>query len=131
MLIMRETKVTDERAERLRSAVQAVVKKLSEHCGKVRTLVNGFEVMQINNAEFSLDQPFYSTKSSLMMDAIKNLVRTYEALRREVRDVAQISYVLFGCLQLVESELSDAANEALLLLSFEVVNLHRPYREVC
>ena len=95
MLIMRETKVTDERAERLRSAVQAVVKKLSEHCGKVRTLVNGFEVMQINNAEFSLDQPFYSTKSSLTMDAIKNLVRTYEALRREVRGIAQMGYVEF------------------------------------
>lgn len=100
MLIMRETRATDESAERSRrrSAVEAIVKRLSEHCGKVRALVNGFEAMQMNNAEFGLDQPFYSTRSSLTMDAIKNMMKTYESLRRDVRDIAQTGYVEFESL---------------------------------
>lgn len=97
---MRETRATDENAERSRrrSAVQAIVMRLSEHYGKVRALVNGFEAMQMNNAEFSLDQPFYSTKSSLTMDAIKNMMKTYESLRRDVRGIAQTGYVEFESL---------------------------------
>jgi hypothetical protein len=97
MLKLKETKATNESAERLRlrSAVEAIAKRLSDHCGKVRALVNGLEVTQINNAKFSLDRPFYSTKSSLTMNAIKNMVKTYESLRRDVREIAQIGYVEF------------------------------------
>jgi hypothetical protein len=74
---MRETKTANESAERLqlRSAVQAIAKRLGDHCAKVRTLVNGFEVMQVNNAEFSMNKPFYSSKSRLTMDAIKNMMK--------------------------------------------------------
>lgn len=97
ILKLKETKATNESAERLRlrSAVEAIAKRLSDHCGKVRALVNGLEVTQINNAKFSLDRPFYSTKSSLTMNAIKNMVKTYESLRRDVRELAQIGYVEF------------------------------------
>lgn len=97
ILKLKETKATNESAERLRlrSAVEAIAKRLSDHCGKVRALVNGFEVTQINNAKFSLDRPFYSTKSSLTMNAIKSMVKTYESLRRDVRELAQIGYVEF------------------------------------
>lgn len=97
ILKLKETKATNESAERLRlrSAVEAIAKRLSDHCGKVRALVNGLEVTQINNAKFSLDRPFYSTKSSLTMNAIKNMVKTYESLRRDVREIAQIGYVEF------------------------------------
>jgi hypothetical protein len=79
----------------MRSAVQAISKRLSDHCTRVLALVNGFERMQLNNPEFTLDQPFYSTKSGLTMDAIKGMMRTYEALRRDVREIAQIGYVAF------------------------------------
>jgi hypothetical protein len=94
---VREAKVSNESAERLqlRSAVQAIAKRLSDHCAKIRILVNGFEVTQMNNAEFSLDQPFYSTKSRLTMDAIKNMVKTYESLRHDVREIVQSGYVAF------------------------------------
>ena len=58
-------------------------------------MVNGFERMQLNNVEFSLNQPFYTTKTSLTMDAIKGMMKTYESLRRDVREIAQIGYVAF------------------------------------
>jgi hypothetical protein len=94
---MRGSRRTNKGAERsqLCSDVQAIVKRLSSHCDKVRALVNGFEVMQLNNVEFSFDQPFYSTKSSLTMDAIRNMMKTYDSLRRDVREIAQIGYVAF------------------------------------
>lgn len=94
---MRATKskgASDERSPRL-TAVQAISKRLSDHCGRVLNLVNGFERMQLNNLEFSLNQPFYSTKTSLTMDAIKGMMKTYESLRRDVREIAQIGYVAF------------------------------------
>jgi hypothetical protein len=58
---MKNKKSTKDNAERLRlgSAVQAIGKRLSDHSSKVRALANGFELTQLNNANFSLDQPFY------------------------------------------------------------------------
>jgi hypothetical protein len=92
-----EKEAKNESAERLRlrSAVEAAAKRLSDHCGKVRALVNGLEATQTNNPKFNLDRPFYSTKASLMMDAIKNMVKTYESLRHDVREIAQIGYIEF------------------------------------
>jgi hypothetical protein len=72
-----------------------IAKQLSVHCDKVRALINGFEGAQINNKAFSLGDTFYTTKSQAMTKAINDLLGTYEALRREVREVAQISYVSF------------------------------------
>ena len=72
-----------------------IAKQLSVHSNKVRALVNGLEGAQINNKAFSLGETFYTTKSQTMTKAIEDLLGTYEALRREVRDVAQISYVSF------------------------------------
>jgi hypothetical protein len=98
MLKMRETYET---GEELRTAVQAVCQRLSEHCGKVRALVNGFEEKQFNDLEF-LDLPFYSTRSSLTKAAIVSMVETYESLRRDVRDIirenTEIGYVDFEVL---------------------------------
>jgi hypothetical protein len=95
--MMRERKLKDESADqsRRRLAVEAISKRLSDHCGRVLALVNGFERMQLNNPEFSLDQPFYSSKSSLTMDAIKGMMKTYQALRRDVREIAETGYVEF------------------------------------
>jgi hypothetical protein len=80
---------------RTRSAVEYIAKRLDNHCRKVRDLVNGFEMTQVSNEEFDLNHPFYSTKSSLTMDVIKNMVKTYESLRCDVRKIAQIGYVEF------------------------------------
>ena len=79
----------------MHSNMLAITKRLSEHCNKVWTLVNGFEAAQVNKTEFSLSQPFYTTTSELMTKVINNLLETYEALRREVREVAQIGYASF------------------------------------
>jgi hypothetical protein len=88
MLKMRETYET---SEELRSEVQAVCQRLSEHCGRVMALVNGFGEMQINNPGFSLDQPFHSAKSSLTKAAIVSMVETYESLRRDVREIMRVN----------------------------------------
>lgn len=94
---MKERKDKNESAISLpnRSTVQAIAKRLNEHCGKVKALVNGFEVAQINNEEFSFGHAFYTTKSKLMTKAINDLLETYEVLRRDVREIAQIGYVSF------------------------------------
>jgi hypothetical protein len=93
---------TDEISEDLRSAVQGICQRLSEHCGKVMALVKGFEETQINNPEFSFDQPFSSAKSSLTKAAIVSMVEMYESLRRDVRDIvrenSEVGYVDFEVL---------------------------------
>jgi hypothetical protein len=80
---------------RMRSSVLAITKRLSEHCNKVRALVDSFEAAQINTTEFSLSQPFYTTTSEMMTKAINDLSETYETLRRDVREFAQIGYLNF------------------------------------
>jgi len=84
-------KKTKSESERLLD----IAKQLSVHCNKVRALVNGLEASQVNNKAFSLGDAFYTTKSQTMTKAINDLLGTYEALRREVREVVQIGYVSF------------------------------------
>ena len=84
----------DERL-RMRSKVTAIAEKLNVHCNKVWALVNGLEASQINKQGFSLNQTFYTTTSKVMTKAIKNLLETYETLRRDVRELAQTGYVGF------------------------------------
>ena len=93
---MKETKEKNESERlRMRSKVLAIVEKLNVHCDKVMALVNGFEAAQINKTNFSLGQPFYTTTSEIMTKAINDLLETYEALRRDVREFAQMGYVSF------------------------------------
>ena len=94
---MKETNKTNESDERLRlrSSVQAIAEKLRMHCNKVRALVNGLEKEQIENTEFNLGQTFYTTKSEAMTRAMNNLLETYEDLRRDVREIAQVGHVSF------------------------------------
>jgi len=73
----------------------SIAKQLVVHCNKVRALVNGLEVAQVNDKEFSLSQTFYTTTSPPLTKAINDLFGTYEILRRKVREVAQIGYVSF------------------------------------
>jgi len=93
---MKETKEKNESERlRMRSKVLAIVEQLNVHRDKVMALVNGFEAAQINKTNFSLGQPFYTTTSEIMTKAIKDLLETYEALRRDVREFAQMGYVSF------------------------------------
>jgi len=85
---MKESK-SDERTQRQLS-VQAIAEKLSVHCNKIRAFVNGFENAQIGKKGFNLADPFYTTDSEVMTKAINRLFETYEVLRRDVREFAQI-----------------------------------------
>jgi len=88
------TNQNDESSER-HSRLQAIANKLSVHCTKIRAFVNAIENAQISEKNFNLSKPFYTTDSKTMTEAIKNLSKTYEALRLELRDIAQIGYVSF------------------------------------
>ncbi len=90
---MKETNDTNESAERLR--IRSTMQALNEHCGKVGTMVDGWEVKQINSMHFSLDQPFHSTESSLTKAALTSVLETYESLRRDVREIAHVGNVDF------------------------------------
>lgn len=73
----------------------SIAKKLDVHSNKVRALVNGLETAQTNDKKFSLSKTFYTTTTQSLTRTINSLVETYERLRREVREVAQIGYVSF------------------------------------
>ncbi|MCW4055066.1 MAG: hypothetical protein NWE84_09165 [Candidatus Bathyarchaeota archaeon] len=73
----------------------SIAKKLNVHSNKVRALVNGFETAQTNDKGFSLSKTFYTTTTQSLTRTINSLVESYERLRREVREVAQIGYVSF------------------------------------
>ena len=87
---MKEAKDNENKEDLL-----AIAKQLNVHCKKVRAIINGFEDAQINNKEFKLGQTFYTTTSESLTKAIKGLFGTYETLRVNVREVAQIGYVSF------------------------------------
>jgi len=97
---MRETKEGNKGAgeSSVRLAVLAVGEQLGNHCDKVGAMLKGFEVKQINDVQFSLNQPFLSTESSLTEAALKNMLETYESLRRSVRDIAEMGFVDFEIL---------------------------------
>jgi hypothetical protein len=91
-------RLEDDERSRIRSRVQDICVRLSDHCGKVKALLNGFEVSQINNPVFRLDQPFGPTKSSLTRYALMNMVETYRSLRADVREISGIGYTDFEIL---------------------------------
>jgi hypothetical protein len=78
-----------------RSSVLSVCARLGEHCEKVEAMLHGFEVKQVNNTQFSLNQPFSSTETSLTKTALMNLVRVYESLRGDVRELTGVGFVDF------------------------------------
>ena len=88
---MKERREKPEGEER----VLDIANRLGVHCTKVNALVNGLEKAQINDEAFSLSQTFYTTTSEPITKAINNLLGAYVALRREVREFAQIGYVSF------------------------------------
>ncbi len=73
----------------------SLAKQLNVHCDKVRSVINGFETTLINNKQFSLTKPFYTTTAPSLTRVLNGLLKTYETLRLKVRDVAQIGYVGF------------------------------------
>jgi hypothetical protein len=78
-----------------RSSVLSVCARLGEHCEKVEAMLHGYEVKQVNNTQFSLNQPFSSTETSLTKTALMNLVSGYESLRGAVREITGVGFVDF------------------------------------
>jgi hypothetical protein len=76
----------------LRSAVIAVGQRLDSLCDKIYTMLEGFESNQINDAKFSLNQPFPTTEHGLTEASLKIMLGEYESLRRDVRNVTDFSF---------------------------------------
>jgi len=84
--------------ESARSDVLAIGERLSNHCDKVGAILKGFEMKQVSDVKFSLNQPFLSTESSLTEAALMNMLETYESLRLDVWEITEMSLVDFEIL---------------------------------
>ena len=76
----------------LRLAIIAVGERLDSHSDKVFTMLKGFEVKQVNDAKFRLNQPFLTAENSLTEASLKGMLREYEFLRRDVRNITESSF---------------------------------------
>jgi hypothetical protein len=50
---------------------------------------------QNNNPQFSVNQPFDSAKSSMLKTVLMNMVKTYESIRSDLREIADLKSVDF------------------------------------
>jgi len=80
------------------SGALAVCEQLNSHCDKIGAMLKGFEAKLKNDVQFSLNQPFLSTESSLTETALKNMLGTYESLRKKVREITEMSFIDFEML---------------------------------
>jgi hypothetical protein len=96
---MREMKdkTEDFVGSNLRSSLIDVGDRLGNHCEKIEVILKGFEVKQIDDEQFNLEQPF-SKKSSLTKKALMNVVEDYESIRLKVRGITDMSFVDFEIL---------------------------------
>ena len=96
MLDMKDTNETISGGKNApRSSVLSVCSRLGEHCEKVEAMLHGFEVKAANNTQFSLNQSFYSIETSLTKTALMNLLKVYESLRGDVRELTGVGFVDF------------------------------------
>lgn len=88
---MKKTKSIEDKEEvPKRAELQLIIKRLDEHCGKIKILTDGFEVAQSKNPNFSIDQPFDSTKSSMTRTLLMNTVATYNSIRSDLQKTVQV-----------------------------------------
>ena len=76
----------------LRLAIIAVGERLDSHSDKVFTMLKGFELKQVIDAKFRLNQPFLPAENSLTEASLKGMQIEYESLRRDVRNITESSF---------------------------------------
>jgi hypothetical protein len=76
----------------LRSVIIAVGERLDSHSDKVCTMLKGFELKQVNDTKFSLNQSFSLTENSLTEASLNGMLRDYESLRHDVRNITDFSF---------------------------------------
>jgi hypothetical protein len=79
----------------VRSAVLSLGERFRENCKKAEVMLNGFEMKQIKDSEFSLNEPFKPAESSLTKTTLMKIHEIYESLRRDVRDITETAFVEF------------------------------------
>ena len=94
---MKEKDESDNDVERteVRSAVLSLGERFRENCNKAEVMLNGFEMKQIKDSQFSLNEPFKPAESSLTKKALMKVHETYESLRRDVREITETGFVEF------------------------------------
>jgi len=75
-----------------RSSIIAVGERLDSHSDKVFTMLKGFELKQVSDAKFRLNQPFLPAENSLTEASLKGMIKEYESLRHDVRDITESSF---------------------------------------
>jgi hypothetical protein len=69
---------------------QFIIKRLNEHCDKIKRLADGFEMAQDGNPNFSINQPFDPNRSSMTRTVLINIVKTYKAIRNDLQKITQM-----------------------------------------
>jgi hypothetical protein len=72
-----------------------VGEQLDSNCNKFLAMIKGFELKQINDAQFSLNQPFLSKEPSLTRESLEDMQKTYEAIWRDVINITEMSFTDF------------------------------------
>jgi hypothetical protein len=78
--------------------LQFIIKRLNEHCDKIKRLSDGFEVAQDGNPNFSINQPFNPNRSSMTRTVLINIVKTYKAIRGDLQKITQMKDAEFQSL---------------------------------
>jgi len=94
---MKEKDESDNDVERteVRSAILSLGERFRENCNKAEVMLNGFEMKQIKDSQFSLNEPFKPAESSLTKITLMKIHETYESLRRDVREITETEFVEF------------------------------------
>jgi hypothetical protein len=81
-----------ENNERVSKSVElrSVISRLNEHCVSIKRLSDAFEAAQDNNPNFSINQPFDPTRSSMTRTVLMNMVAIYEAIRSDLQRITRI-----------------------------------------
>ncbi len=77
------------------SEIQAISMRINKHCEEIIRLEYALEKAQNNNPQFSLNQPFDSTKSSMLKTVLVNMGRTYESIRSDLGRIVHAKGVDF------------------------------------
>ena len=74
------------------SEIQSITERVNKLCQETCKLENALERNQSNNAQFSFNDPFDSTKSSMLTTLLGSMEKRYETIRSDLAKLVQAKY---------------------------------------
>jgi hypothetical protein len=73
-----------------RSVIQSISQRIDKHCGEIKKIADALVEAHNNNPKSRLNQPFDSTKCSMLKTVLVNMVKTYESIRNDFERIADV-----------------------------------------